>query len=395
MTTALLSEVAEINPPGPRNGQISLETMVDFVPMAAVSEDGTMIVSESRPYGAVAKGFTAFRDNDLLLAKITPCYENNKIAIATVSTDYAFGSTEFHTIRCHKDRLDPRYLMYFLRQDSVRHAGEKRMTGSAGQKRVPRTFLEELVIPLPSLEQQRRIAAILDQADTLRRLRQRSSERLNELGQSLFLEMFGDPLTNPKGWDRVKLDDICRRITVGIVVKPASYYKKIGVPAIRGTNITEMGIDLSDAVYFSKEDNETTLVKTRIWKGDVIIVRSGRPGLAAVVPTELDGINCIDVLIATPDKTHLLPFFLRDFINSDGGKRIVSRQSRGQVQQHFNVGSLSQAEVFLPPLKCQEEYEKRIAHIELQRRMTFSALAKSDNLFSTLQQRGYRGNLRL
>ena len=142
MSKVCLADVAEINPRGPRAGELSPEYICHFVPMVAVSEAGQVIVSDRLPYSDVSKGFTAFQNDDVLVAKITPCYENNKIALASVQSRYAFGSTEFHVIRCFPARLDPKYLTHFLRQDRVRASGEKRMTGSAGQRRVPKMFLE-------------------------------------------------------------------------------------------------------------------------------------------------------------------------------------------------------------------------------------------------------------
>ncbi|MFO1210339.1 MAG: restriction endonuclease subunit S [Amaricoccus sp.] len=186
-----IGEIAAINPKGPGPGTLSQHELVDFLPMSDLSEDGTMAVSAQRPYSEVAKGYTAFRPGDVLLAKITPCFENNKIGLANVETEWAFGSTEFHVLRPGKD-VDSGYLLHFLRQDAIRAAGEKRMTGSGGQRRVPKSFLEELPIPLPPLAEQKRIAAILDQADALRRLRRRALDRLNTLGQAIFQEMFGE-----------------------------------------------------------------------------------------------------------------------------------------------------------------------------------------------------------
>jgi type I restriction enzyme S subunit len=100
MSKVRLADVAEINPRGPRAGELSPEYICDFVPMVAVSEAGQVIVSDRLPYSDVSKGFTAFQNDDVLVAKITPCYENNKIALASVQSRYAFGSTEFHVIRC-------------------------------------------------------------------------------------------------------------------------------------------------------------------------------------------------------------------------------------------------------------------------------------------------------
>jgi type I restriction enzyme S subunit len=185
-----LSSIAEVNPGAPEVAQLAPNHLVDFVPMTSVSETGLMTVSNQRPIAEVAKGFTSFRQDDVLVAKITPCFENNKIALAQIKTDYGFGSTEFHVIRCVPDLLSPKYLLHFLRQDRVRFAGERRMTGSAGQRRVPRVFLEELKIPLPPLVEQKRIAAILDQAEEVRKKRLKALRRLQDLAVARFREMF-------------------------------------------------------------------------------------------------------------------------------------------------------------------------------------------------------------
>jgi type I restriction enzyme S subunit len=254
-------------------------------------------------------------------------------------------------------------------------------------------IVKESVFPLLSLGEQRRIAAILDQADMLLRARCRSIKRLDELGQSIFNAMFGDPVTNPKKWDIGLCSDQCSRITVGVVVKPASYYKESGVPALRSVNIKSEGINFDDIVYFSEEDNLRKLSKTRVWSGDLVIVRSGRPGLAAVIPNEMDGINAIDLLIATPNQEKITPIFFREFINSPGGKRIVLSQKRGQVQQHFNVGSLSNATMILPPIDLQRKFEDRLKLIASQRETMHRGSNDVENLFRSLQQRAFHGEL--
>lgn len=286
------------------------------------------------------------------------------------------------------DRVYIRYLAYALQK-----IGLKSVISGSAQPQITRGPLCDLMIPFPPLEEQKRIAEILDQADALRRLRQRAIDRLNTLGQAIFYEMFGDPLINPMGWPKEKCSFLCKKITVGIVVKPASYYRESGIPAIRGTNIKPEGINLSDAVYFSKNDNETRLSKTRVWHGDIVIVRSGQPGLAAVVPPEMNGINSIDVLIATPEENKAKPRFLRDLINSPGGKQIVLSESRGQVQQHFNVKSLSKADFIFPPLSLQIEYERKLDALENQIKILAIGSKKLETLFSSLQYRAFRGEL--
>ena len=111
-----------------------------------------------------------------------------------LSHNVGFGATEFHVIRPLPHRADARYLLHYLRLERVRRDGERKMTGSAGQRRVPEYFLADLEIPLPDLAEQRRIAAILDKADELRAKRRAALAQLDTLTQAVFLDMFGDPI---------------------------------------------------------------------------------------------------------------------------------------------------------------------------------------------------------
>ncbi len=205
--TEKLVDIADLNPP--LAASLSDGDDVSFMPMAAVDADSvTAVDRETRLYSEVSKGFTPFLDGDVLVAKITPCFENGKIAQVRLSRRYGFGSTEFHVVRPRSDRADARYLVHFLRQDRIRKQGESRMTGSAGQRRVPENFLAGLTIPLPPLPEQRRIAEILDKADALRAKRRAVLAQLDTLTQSIFLDMFGDPATNPKRWPKASLEEL-------------------------------------------------------------------------------------------------------------------------------------------------------------------------------------------
>lgn len=288
-----------------------------------------------------------------------------------------------------KGVLDSAYLARALESLSFVDAGSRAVMG----KTLNKAGLRQIKIPLPPLSEQRRIVAILDQADTLRRLRRQSLACLSDLGKAIFDELFGGLITDNHGWKKLPFADIAERITVGVVVKPASYYVDRGIPAIRGTNIKANGIDLSDVVYFSEATNENILSKTRVWTDDLVIVRSGRPGLAALVPPNLSGCNTIDVLIMTPDKQKIRPRFLRDLVNSPTGRRMVLRESRGQVQQHFNVGSLASAITPLPPLEIQDVYIRRIEALEKVVDETANQLIISDGLFTSLQRRAFNGEL--
>ncbi len=202
-----LSEIAEINPRRPNSLYLSDDSPVTFVPMTAISEATASIERpEIRIYGEVKKGFTFFCNDDVLFAKITPCMENGKSAIATeLCNSIGFGSTEFHVLRANKKKLLPKFLHYFIRQKSFRDLAKARMRGAVGQQRVPKDFFNDVKLPLPPLSEQHRIVEILDQADALRKKRAEADAKAARILPALFYKMFGDPVSNSGKWPIEKL----------------------------------------------------------------------------------------------------------------------------------------------------------------------------------------------
>ncbi|HAS6968060.1 TPA: restriction endonuclease [Vibrio parahaemolyticus] len=385
-----LTEVAEVNPRCPKD--VDEDQLVSFVAMASASEEGLLLNEESRVLKDTKKGFTYFERGDVLLAKITPCFENGKsLRPYQISNKVGFGSTEFHVLRANMDKLDPTYLFYMVWNDAFRFIGTNAMAGAAGQKRVGTPFLKQLEIPLPPLAEQKRIAAILDKADAIRQKRKQAIDLADEFLRSVFLDMFGDPVTNPKGWEVKACKDLFKRITVGIVVKPSSYYVESGVPALRSLNIGYYGIRSENLVYVSKSDNESILSKTRVYEGDLVIVRSGQPGKTAVVCKEFDGVNAIDILIATPKEELIDPQFFAFFMNSEGGKKIVLAEQRGQVQKHFNVGSLNSTAIPLPPLSLQRTFAEIVATVY--GKYQTNKVTEFNEIFNSISQKAFSGQL--
>jgi type I restriction enzyme S subunit len=162
----------------------------------------------------------------------------------------------------------------------------------------------------------------------------------------------------PKEWNIMPCADLCSRICVGIVIQPTQYYVDEGVPAFRSANVREDGIDSTNFVYISPASNNL-LRKSQVKEGDIISVRTGYPGTSAVVPSEFNGANCIDILIATPTEK-VTSDYLCSWINSSFGKGQVLRQQGGMAQQHFNVGEMRQLLVALPEIQEQRLISERI-----------------------------------
>ena len=154
--------LASTNPLGSRMTGVAENSMVSFVPMDAVGEYGGLRLDTERELAEISAGYTYFADGDVVLAKITPCFENGKGALASGLTNgVAFGTTELHVLR-PDTALDRRYLFYLTIAHSFRKLGESEMFGAGGQKRVPESFIKDFRTPLPPPDEQRTIAAFLD-----------------------------------------------------------------------------------------------------------------------------------------------------------------------------------------------------------------------------------------
>ncbi len=156
---------ALVNPSG-KKVLSNPKTLVNFLPMEKVSENGEYEQESEAEYQDVSTGYTYFEDNDVLVAKITPCFENGKGALVNnLECGFGFGTTEFHVIRSY-DLLDSKYLFYLTRTHLFRVTGEAFMEGTAGQKRVSADFVKDFMMVTPSIREQQKIAQYLNKATT-------------------------------------------------------------------------------------------------------------------------------------------------------------------------------------------------------------------------------------
>ncbi len=381
-----IGDVAEINPRPSRIPQ--LDEMVSFASMADLSaERGCITQSALRPFAEVCKGYTPFRAQDVLVAKITPCFENCKIGEASIPTDIGYGSTEFHVIRPLPARLDRRYLLHFLRQPIILKTGERRMTGSAGQRRVPASFLEALEIPLPPLEEQRRIAAILDKAAYLAIIQSRAEGLRLSMKHSLFEASFhlngqaavtiGTGLPpHVEGWEWRLLTDLAQLATGHTPDRSNPAYWGGDIPWITLGDIrvldgklacqtkeltTEAGIANSSAVLLPK--------------GTVCFSRTASVGFATIMGRAMSTSQDFVNWVCGPD---LLPEYLMHALIFSRAR--LRGLSTGSTHKTIYFSTVEQFMVLLPPISVQASF------IELIRKGNSMPLAQSSQLHDCLKQ---------
>jgi type I restriction enzyme S subunit len=267
------------------------------------------------------------------------------------------------------------------------------MTGSAGQRRVPENFLAKLEIPLPPLAEQRRIAEVLDRAEALRAKRRAALAQLDSLTQSLFLDLFGDPATNPKGWPIRQLDEVVKEgtiVTYGIVQAGEEFPG--GVPYIRTGDIVDgeivtAGLRHTDPAIAAK------FRRSRVETGDIVMSIRATVGTTALVPPQLDGANLTQGTgkISPGESTDRL--YLLNYLRASGTQHWISLQIKGATFREITLTRLRELPVAVPPIPLQREFARRVTAVEALKTAQRASLAELDALFATLQHRAFRGEL--
>lgn len=380
-----LSEVCEVNPRDVHG--LTPETTVTFVPMSAVDEKtGSIVSPEIRCYQEVAKGYTPFRTNDVLFAKITPCMENGKCAIASdLENGWGFGSTEFHILRA-SENVVPEFVYYFMRQDEVRQFAANNMTGTAGQQRVPKSIFDRLLIPIPPLTIQKKIAAILEKADAAREKRRQANKLTEQFLQSVFLEMFGDPVTNPKGWECFEVQHLCDLVR-GSSPRPKSSPKFYGgpIPRLMIEDITR------DGTFVTPQIDSLTVLGSKqsrpMKAGEVVMAVSGAVGLPAILKIDA----CIhDGFVGFRNlQSNLLPIYLVTLFHQLRVQNAL--HATGAIWKNLNTDQIKKWRLPIPPAEEQKKYATTIEKVNLLRAKQQKSEKELDDLFGSLMQRAFSG----
>jgi type I restriction enzyme S subunit len=320
--------------------------------MEAIGEDGSVSLGRTRPVHEVRNGYSYFEDGDVVFAKVTPCFENGKTAVLRgLQAGAGFGTTEFTVLRAMRHH-SARFLGYVVQSERFRQPAIAAMTGAGGLKRVPEQFTRDFEFASPDKQEQERIADFLD--ERMARLaaliaeKRRLIERLREYERARADLLFR---SRSSTYGTVKLKYRVPAITVGIVVTPAKYYVDSGVPCLRSLNVVAGGIQTSEMVFISQEANSLH-EKSVLRAGDIVVVRSGKPGSTAVIPQEFDGANCVDLVIVRRGE-RLEPAWLCEYLNSPPALEQVVDSSDGAIQQHFNVSSAKELRIPDVPLPVQ------------------------------------------
>ena len=309
--------------------------------------------------------------------------------------DKMITAVDCSILRFDQSTLIPEFFSYFAQTKEYLINIESKCTG-ATRKRISRKNLGTIPIPLPPPPEQKRIIAILDDmfAGITKAVTNAEKNLANtrEMFESYLNQVFTQ---KGEGWGKKKLIDLCHQITVGHVGSMASKYTEQGIPFLRSQNVQPFRIVLDNIKYIDDAFN-SSLSKSSLSPGDVVIVRTGYPGTAAVIPQLLPLANCSDLVIARP-KDKLNPYFLAAVMNSVYGKNTVGGNLVGAAQKHFNVSAAKNMIIAFPALKEQceivhniERFQIETKRLETIYRKKLSALAE---LKQSILQKAFTGEL--
>lgn len=307
-------------------------------------------------------------------------------AVKYVDFPFCLGADGVKVLR-PKIEADLKYLYYFLRQVSLPNAGYDRHF----------KYLKRITVTLPSLTEQRRIAAILDQADALRAKRREALAQLDRLTQAIFTDMFGDPVRNPRQWPNAAVlgdvADIVSGVTKGrrlngIEVRP--------VPYLAVANVQDKSLNLS--IVKEIEATEDEIRRYRLQKNDLLLTEGGDPdklGRGTLWQNELPECihqNHIFRVRLKSDQVH--PVFLNWLVGSERGKKYFLRSAKQTTGiASINMTQLRGFPLLVPPMPLQLEFASRLEHLASIRSRQTRALEAVDGLFASLQHRAFRGEL--
>ncbi len=293
-------------------------------------------------------------------------------------------------LRDTNKRLSEDYLYRVLGSDFV-VSQFKKMAVGAVVKNLNKEVVQAVVIPLPPLPEQRRIAAILDQADALRAKRREALAQLDSLTQSIFIEMFGDPVTNAKGWETRSLLDSCDQINDCPHSTPT--WTEFGEIGLRTSNLTAGGWNWDDTRYVSSETYHERSKRGYVTTGDIVLSREGTIGIAAIVTSEMKVCMGQRLVQVRPTRSLLSSeFLLRHLLFVLSPKRI-GQLMVGSTSQHLNVKELKLLKIPLPPLSIQLEFSRISAALAYLKMAEGDSLTELNTLFASLQHRAFRGEL--
>lgn len=379
---SLITDGTHYTPPNVNSGvpfltvkNISSQGMLDFEGCSKITTD---------EYAKAVAGNSAPTIGDVLFSKDGTV---GKVSVVTAHTDFAVLSS-IAILRPNSELADSKYLGYALKSPDVLDQALKKKTGSA-IRRIILSDLKNVEIPLPSLPKQRRIAAILDKADALRAKRCETIAKLDQLLQSVFLEMFGDPVKNPKGWPVVSIQDACESI-VDCVNRTAPTVDYVtDYKMIRTTNVRNFKVSLDSVRYVEKAVFDVWNRRLLPQKGDVILTREAPAGEAGVLDSDDQVFLGQRLMLYRVSQQRATSEYLLYALMGEGMQQQFKKQSSGSTVKHLSVPDCRSWDLMLPPVELQKKFTEIVTMNWSLRQQALAHSNRLEALFSSIQKSAF------
>jgi len=398
--TKRLADVCEIKPPKiEARRRLSDKDSVSFVPMEDLGIDQKFFVpTQTKPLTEVAGSYTYFANGDVLLAKITPCFENGKLGIAADLTNgIGFGSSEYIVFRPDA-AVDKEWLYYFLSQPGFRAEGAERMSGAVGHKRVAKDFIEGYPIPVPPLPEQRRIVGILDEAFEGIATAKANAEKNLQNARALFDSHLNSVFTKRgPGWVDRRLGDVFEIGSSKRIME--TEWTSAGVPFYGGKEIVKLakfGSTISNAYISEKKYRDYSSKYDMPRPGDILITARGTIGVGYVVQEGdrfyyKDG-NIISMRGREATNPHFVLYAFRSKVMADQFGDLS-----GTTVRHLPIEKAKELVLRMPEFADQNAAVAGIRDIEAETQQLASIyqqkLAALDELKKSLLHQAFSGEL--
>lgn len=281
-----------------------------------------------------------------------------------------------------KDSIDKDYLFYFM-PIALKRVEEK--TPFVTVKHLSAKELNKIEIPVLPLEEQRKIAETLSKVDELIAFRDQQVAKLDELVKARFVEMFGDPVTNPKGYEKYKLENLARKISDGVHSKPD--YTETGRPFLSVVNINKGVINFKNCKYVSEDAYQKMIKSTHPERGDVLYTKVGATyGIPAYVDTDIAFCLYVSVCLIKPKREVINPRFLSLSMEMPYVKHQADRRIKGIGVPDLHLNQISEFEILCPPLKEQDIFIYFVERLDEEKRVVQQSLEKLELMKKALMQ---------